>query len=82
LDLHDFAEHYYETVINTCPISYLWHRDYLLQKGVPFVEDRQMEDFDFIEQNVYNANTIAYSTAIVYRVNIREPFFHYTYHQL
>lgn len=64
----DFAEHYYETVINTCPISYLWRREYLLQKGTPFIEDRQMEDFDFIEINVYHAETIGYSTAIIYRV--------------
>lgn len=65
---HDFAEYYYDTIINTCPIAYLWSRNYLLQKGMPFIEDRQMEDFDFIEHNIYNANTIAYSNAIIYRV--------------
>lgn len=64
----EFCEKYYETIINTCPISYLWKRAYLLQHGVPFIEDRRMEDFDWIERNVYGARTVGNTTAIIYRV--------------
>ena len=64
----DFAENYYETIVNTCPIAYLWRRDFLINKGVPFVEDRRMEDFDWIEENVYRTSMIAYSDSVIYRV--------------
>lgn len=64
----DFAENYYETIINTCPIAYIWRRSFLLEKGMPFVEDRRMEDFDWIEENVYRASMIAYSDSVIYRV--------------
>ena len=64
----EFCELYFDTITNSCPISYLWRRNYLLQQGVPFLEDRRMEDFDWIERNVYKAAKIGYSEAIIYRV--------------
>jgi len=64
----DFAEKYYDTITCTCPIAYLWRRDFLLNNETPFVEDCQMEDFDWIERNMYQANSIAYSKAVIYRV--------------
>lgn len=64
----DFAEYYYDMIVNTCPINYIWNRKYLLNGGIWFVEDRQMEDFDYIEQNVYNADRVGYSTEVVYKV--------------
>lgn len=64
----EFCEQYFDTITNSCPISYIWRRDFLLQQGVPFMEDRRMEDFDWIERNVYSASAIGYSTNIIYRV--------------
>lgn len=64
----DFCEKYFDTIINTCPISYIWRRDYLSSKGIAFVENRRMEDFDWIERNIYNATAIGYSIDIIYRV--------------
>ena len=64
----DFCELYFDTITNSCPISYIWRKDYLLEKGVFFLEDRRMEDFDWIERNVYQAKRIGYSEALIYRV--------------
>jgi len=64
----EFCEHYFDMTINTCPISYLWNRNYLLKRKASFIEDRRMEDFDFIENNIFHATKVGYSTAIIYRV--------------
>ena len=64
----EFCEEYFDTITNSCPICYIWRKDYLLQEGVPFLEDRRMEDFDMIERNVYHAARIGYSEAVIYRV--------------
>ena len=69
---NDFCEQYFDTITNTCPISYIWKRDYLQNLGVPFLEDRRMEDFDWIERNVYGAKTVGYSSDIIYRVRTFE----------
>ncbi len=64
----DFTELYYDMIINTCPICYLWRRKYLLNTNIWYVEDRQIEDFDYIEKNVYYSRTVGYSNAIIYKV--------------
>ena len=64
----EFCELYFDTIMNSCPISYIWRKEYLLKDGVPFLEDRRMEDFDWIERNVYGAKSIGYSTSVIYRV--------------
>lgn len=63
-----FAEECYDTITHSCPICYIWRREYLLTKGVPFLEDRRMEDFDWIERNIYGASKVGYSSSIIYRV--------------
>ena len=64
----DFAEECYDTITHSCPICYIWRREYLLTKGVLFLENRRIEDFDWIEQNVYNADMVGYSKHVIYRV--------------
>lgn len=64
----DFCERFYDTTINTCPIAYLWKRTYLCSSGIEFVEDRRMEDYDFIETNLFNAKRVGYSSSVIYRV--------------
>ncbi len=64
----EFCENYYDTIVNTCPIAYLWKTEYLQKEGSCFVEDRRMEDFDWIEKNIYKAPKVGNTTAIVYRV--------------
>jgi len=64
----EFCEKYYDTSVNTCPISYLWKRLFLINTGIEFVADRRMEDFDFIETNLFKASTVGYSNAVIYRV--------------
>lgn len=64
----DFCESYFDTITNSCPISYIWRKEYLLKHGVLFLEDRRMEDFDWIERNVYYAPSVGYSTSVIYRV--------------
>ena len=64
----DFCESYFDTITNSCPISYIWRKEYLLERGVPFLEDRRMEDFDWIERNIYGADKVGYSSSVIYRV--------------
>jgi len=67
-----FAEKYYDTTLNTCPVSYLWRKEYLMENRHFFIEDRRMEDYDFIEKNIYFANKIGYCASIIYRVRTFE----------
>ena len=75
----EFCENYYDTIVNTCPIAYLWKTEYLQKEGSCFVEDRRMEDFDWIEKNIYKAPKVGNTTAIVYRVLTYENIYSTTH---
>ncbi len=64
----DFLESFYDVVFNTCPINYLWSRSFLQKVNLPFIEDRRMEDIDWIERHIDMASTISYVPIIIYTV--------------
>lgn len=62
----DFAEYYYnEWVVG--PWTYLWRREFLVATNIPFVEGRRMEDYDFVEKHILQADRLAYTSAITYK---------------
>lgn len=64
-----FADKYYDEFC-VGPWTYLWRRDFLLSNNIPFVENRRMEDFDFVEKHIVKAKKIAYSNLVTYRYYI------------
>lgn len=60
-----FAEKYYD-ILCTTAWTFLWNRTFLNDSSLPFIENRRMEDFDFIEQHVVKAKKIAYSSPVIY----------------
>lgn len=65
---HDFLENVYDVIVNTSPLSYLWKRNFLIYNNIPFVENRRMEDIDWIEKNLFHASRISYLNTFVYVV--------------
>lgn len=65
---HEFLETVYDVVFNTCPINYLWKRSFLQKANRPFIEDRRMEDIDWIEMNIIEASSICYLSVPIYTV--------------
>ena len=65
---HEFLETLYDVVFNTCPINYLWKRSFLQKANHPFIEDRRMEDIDWIEKNIIEASSICYLSVPIYTV--------------
>ena len=61
----EFAEKYYDEVC-VGPWTYLWGREFLMRTNIPFIENRRMEDFDFVEQHIVKANKIAYCSEVIY----------------
>lgn len=60
-----------EKVFNANPIFggtqfYMWRREFLIETNHFFVEDRKMEDTDWIEYHLFKAKTIGYSQYVTY----------------
>lgn len=64
----DFLEEIYDTYFCTCPINYLWDRCFLLSTNILFVEERRMEDIDWIEKTLFRAHSIMYYRRVIYKV--------------
>lgn len=63
-----FLEKYYTEWIGGSPWAYLWRRQFLHNIHGYFIEDRRMEDIDWIERCLYQARKVCYSEHIIYRV--------------
>lgn len=61
-----FCEHYYDMIVYGGPCTYLISRAYLNSIGIPFVEDRMMEDVDWIEKHLFYCDRFACSDAVIY----------------
>ncbi len=68
-----FMEDVYDVIFNTCPINYLWRRNFLIETNIPFVEDRRMEDIDWIEKNMFYSKRVSYLSKCIYTV-IGQPY--------
>lgn len=66
-----FAEKYYD-VVCVGPWTYLWRREFLILTNIPFIENRRMEDFDFVEKHIVLAEKIAYSAPVIYNYHINQ----------
>ena len=66
INSHAYAEKYYDTYW-VGPWTYLWKGNFLRSSGIPFVENRRMEDFDFVEKHIVAATSIAYFDKPIYR---------------
>lgn len=63
-----FLENLYDTRFCSCPINYIWSREFLLHTGVSFIEDKRMEDIDWIEKVLLYAPSIIYEHEVIYKV--------------
>lgn len=62
----EFCEQYFDFEIHVHPVIYLWRRAYLQKKGILFIADRRFEDADWIEQNLFYAQSVTYIDSVVY----------------
>lgn len=60
-----FCNQYYDMMIYGGPCTYLIRRAYINTLGIPFVEDRMMEDVDWVEKHLFHCSSFAcYNTKI------------------
>lgn len=62
----DFCEHYYDMMVHGAPWSYLIKKSYIDSLGIAFVEDRRMEDTDWVEKHLFYCNSFSCSQSIIY----------------
>ena len=62
----DFCERYYDMMIYGGPCTYLYKSSFLNSLNIAFVEDRRMEDVDWVEKHLFYCQQIACCRAIVY----------------
>ena len=62
----EFCEKYFDFEVHVHPVIYLWRRAYLEKKKIQFIADRRFEDADWIEQNLFYAQSVGYVDAVVY----------------
>ena len=71
MDGRTFANQYYD-VVCVGPWTYLWKKSFLVETNIPFIEDRRMEDFDFVEKHIIKAKYIAFTSNTTYYYHINE----------
>ena len=61
-----FCEKYYDMMVYGSSWTYLIRRDFILETGIPFVEDRMLEDVDWIEKHLFYCDRITCSESTIY----------------
>lgn len=62
----DFCERYYDMMVYGGPCTYLYKSSFLNSLNIAFVEDRRMEDVDWVEKHLFYCQRLACSHAIIY----------------
>ena len=62
----EFCDRYYEMMVYGGPCTYLYSSSFLNSLDIAFVEDRRMEDVDWVEKHLFYCKRLACTQAVVY----------------